>query len=175
MKIKTDVAIDGNVQFEDYGSGSKTGTATKLLAVDSSGNVIEEGLGLIDSGFTMSQVTIEDDELLIYNDSTSRWESMDVIDFVRDIPRDASNNTTINLDNPLGTFYTTSASSSTSYITSNANHAGGWALTLINASSQPSVVGATLIPGATFIASTDMHMITFYDGASVKYYFLSLS
>lgn len=38
------IANDGSVDFRAYGSGTFTGTAAKLLAVDSSGNVIEENV-----------------------------------------------------------------------------------------------------------------------------------
>jgi hypothetical protein len=38
------VGNTGNVVMGEYGSGTKTGTATKLLAVDATGNVIEENL-----------------------------------------------------------------------------------------------------------------------------------
>jgi hypothetical protein len=38
------VSSDGSLQLNSYGSGSITGTATKMLAVDASGNVVEETL-----------------------------------------------------------------------------------------------------------------------------------
>lgn len=222
MKIKTDVDIDGNLKLEDYGAGSKTGTATKSLAVDASGNVIEQDLGIdingltstssltgtldafviydqsaganrkilpincdlgqfnndqgfvSDSGNTMTQVTVADDELLVYNNSTVRWESMDVIDFVRDIPQKPTNSSIISLENPLGNWYTSSANSSTTYTLTNANHAGGWACVLINTTSEPTVTGATKVSGSEWVASTNMEMIVYYDGYNTKYYFLDL-
>ena len=64
----TNMSILGNGQivFNNYGSGSFTGTATQKLAVDSSGNVIETEQekslsttgGTIDTGFTADQFTM---------------------------------------------------------------------------------------------------------------------
>ena len=52
----------GNVQFTDYGSGNNTGTAAYTLAVDSSGNIIEEsiGAGAITGGSTSGLVSYWD-------------------------------------------------------------------------------------------------------------------
>jgi hypothetical protein len=66
--INEAVHIDsgGSIQFNTYGSGTVTGTATQKLAVDSSGNVIETEQekslsttgGTIDTGFTADQFTM---------------------------------------------------------------------------------------------------------------------
>ena len=41
IKFLNDSSIDGDVQFGAYGSGGITGTTAYNLAVDSSGNIIE--------------------------------------------------------------------------------------------------------------------------------------
>ena len=41
------IASDGSVDFRAYGSGTFTGTAAKMLAVDSSGNIIEEDVATV--------------------------------------------------------------------------------------------------------------------------------
>ena len=46
----------GAIQFNSYGSGTHTGTATKFLAVDSSGNVIEEATSTIDGSGTAGKI-----------------------------------------------------------------------------------------------------------------------
>jgi len=45
LSIGEDLTVGENVVFSDYGSGTKTGTSTYNLAVDASGNVIEEASG----------------------------------------------------------------------------------------------------------------------------------
>ena len=42
LDVSGDFENSGNVKFTGYGSGTKTGTATYSLAVDASGNIIEE-------------------------------------------------------------------------------------------------------------------------------------
>jgi hypothetical protein len=51
---------------------------------------------------------------------------------------------------------------------------GGWAQVLINAATEPSIVSATKIAGASFQPSTDQYMIVFYNGNAVQYYFLDI-
>jgi hypothetical protein len=53
------IASNGAIKFNNYGSGSFTGTATQKLAVDSSGNVIEIpiGGGAVDGSGTTNYVT----------------------------------------------------------------------------------------------------------------------
>jgi len=42
LRVGTNLVVNSNVKFSDYGSGTKTGTSTYNLAVDANGNVIEE-------------------------------------------------------------------------------------------------------------------------------------
>ena len=51
------IGSDGAIKFNSYGSGTHTGTATKFLAVDSSGNVIEEATSTIDGSGTATYLT----------------------------------------------------------------------------------------------------------------------
>jgi hypothetical protein len=53
------IASNGSIQFNAYGSGTFTGTATQKLAVDSSGNVIEIpiGAGPVDGSGTANYIT----------------------------------------------------------------------------------------------------------------------
>ena len=66
------------------------------------------------------------------------------------------------------------ANTAITYTTVN-NTIGAFAIILINAASQPVVTGATLLPGAIFVVSTDMHLVIQYFGVTVQYYFLELS
>ena len=66
----------GQVQFEEYGSGSFTGTATKTLAVDINGNVIETAGVSVDGSGTANYVTkwLDTDTItdsVIYDDGTN--------------------------------------------------------------------------------------------------------
>jgi hypothetical protein len=60
---------DGQIQFNAYGSGTFTGTATQRLAVDSSGNVIEIpiGAGAVDGAGTTGYISIWTDSDTIGN------------------------------------------------------------------------------------------------------------
>ena len=67
----------GQIQLDEYGSGTFTGTATQRLAVDSSGNVIEIpiGSGPVDGSGTANYVTKWSDadtitDSLLYDDGT---------------------------------------------------------------------------------------------------------
>ena len=66
----------GQVTFWQYGSGTFTGTATKNLAVDSSGNVIETDGSIIDGSGTANYVSKWSDpntltDSVIYDDGTN--------------------------------------------------------------------------------------------------------
>lgn len=66
----------GQVQFNNYGSGTFTGTATKNLAVDSSGNVIETDGGVVDGSGTTNYVSKWSDsntltDSVIYDNGTN--------------------------------------------------------------------------------------------------------
>ena len=70
------VATNGAVQLTAYGGGSITGTATKTLAVDSAGNVIEldvssNGTGVADQvAFWKDTDTVSGSQALTWNGST---------------------------------------------------------------------------------------------------------
>jgi len=82
--------------------------------------------------------------------------------------------TVINLSNPAGNICNmASANSTTTYTTTGAT-AGGNAIVLINAASEPTITGATKIKGNDFIVSTDMHMVVQYLGVTVQYFFIEL-
>ncbi|ANS03052.1 hypothetical protein [uncultured Mediterranean phage uvDeep1-CGR2-KM23-C896] len=67
----------GQVQFNDYGSGSFTGTATYRLAVDSSGDVIEIpiGDGAVDGSGAAGQVAFWTDTDTIDGENNLYWDS----------------------------------------------------------------------------------------------------
>lgn len=79
----------------------------------------------------------------------------------------------IALDKTMGNYQTASANSATTYTTTGAV-LGGWAIILINAATQPTITGATLITGSTFTASTNMYMYVRYNGYVVEYYFAKI-
>jgi hypothetical protein len=82
--------------------------------------------------------------------------------------------TVISLDNPLGYYGDmTTANTATTYTTTGTT-LGAFAVIRINAATQPAITGATLLTGATFAASTDMHMVVQYFGVTVQYYFIAL-
>ena len=68
---------DGKLQFNAYGSGTFTGTATQRLAVDSSGNVIEVpiGSGAVDGSGAANKVTYWTDTDTISYNSNFHWDN----------------------------------------------------------------------------------------------------
>lgn len=81
--------------------------------------------------------------------------------------------TEIPLGNTMGSYRVSSASSSTTYTVAG-SVLGGWAVVLINAATQPTITGATLITGSTFTSSTNMYMLVRYNGVTVEYYFAKI-
>ena len=65
--------VDGSLQFDDYGSGTITGTAAYSLSVDASGNVIETaaGAGGVTGSGSSGDVTFWDGATSITGDSTT--------------------------------------------------------------------------------------------------------
>ena len=56
LTTRMQLNADGELRLRTYGSGTHTGTATKFLAVDSSGNVIEEATSTIDGSGTAGKI-----------------------------------------------------------------------------------------------------------------------
>lgn len=82
-----------------------------------------------------------------------------------------STGTTIDLSSTsVNLMNMSAANTAVAYTTANAVP-GGSAKVLINATSQPSVSGATLIAGSTFQSSTNMYMGVWYNGNRVEYWF----
>jgi hypothetical protein len=79
-------------------------------------------------------------------------------------------------DIPLdGQYYgdMSSANTATAYTTDATKRKGGWAKILINAASLPTVDGdSTYEEGKTFAASTDMYLVIYHDGSTVKKFLL---
>jgi hypothetical protein len=68
---------DGKLQFNAYGSGTFTGTATQRLAVDSSGNVIEIpiGAGAVDGLGAQNKVAYWTDTDTISYNTNFHWDN----------------------------------------------------------------------------------------------------
>ncbi|MDB4795683.1 hypothetical protein OAH07_03525, partial [Verrucomicrobia bacterium] len=68
---------NGAVQFNAYGSGTFTGTATQRLAVDSSGNIIEVpiGSGAVDGSGAANKVTYWTDTDTISYNNNFHWDN----------------------------------------------------------------------------------------------------
>lgn len=88
----------------------------------------------------------------------------------------ANTGTVISLESVGGNYCNMlSANPTTTYTLSNTGVLGGKAKVLINAPSQPSVTGANIITGDTFIADTNMYLIVENNGGGViDFYFLEI-
>jgi len=68
--------ISGSVKFQMYGQGDYTGTTAYRLAVDSSGNIIEEslGAGAVDGAGAANQVTVWSDSDTVSGSGDFTWD-----------------------------------------------------------------------------------------------------
>ena len=88
----------------------------------------------------------------------------------------ANTGATVEIGYPLGNYCNMgSANATTTYaFTNNASGTaivGGFGRILINTASQPSVTGATLIKGDTWLLNTDMYMTIQFNGNATQYWF----
>ena len=79
----------------------------------------------------------------------------------------------VDLSNPLGTYKTDVAINVGSMILG-AVVTGGFQVQMINATSEPSISGATKITGSAFVANTDMYMVCCNNGSRSEYHFQEL-
>lgn len=105
---------------------------------------------------------------------TSVNASLDLADSaiqVSDLTSPEDTGTVIDLSKTIGSYYNmSSANTATTYTTTGAV-TGGWSKIRINASSEPTVTGATKEVGARFLESTDMYLVIYDNGDSIRYYF----
>lgn len=87
----------------------------------------------------------------------------------------ADTGTVISLANNVGNFCNMGAANSNTTFTVTGAVTGGMARVLINTTSQPTVTGGTLEQGASWVTGTDMYLDVYYDGATTKYYFISVA
>lgn len=87
-------------------------------------------------------------------------------------PKSTASATAIELDRTGGHYVNmASANTATTYTISGTPVLGGWAKIRINASSEPSVTGATKSGGIPFVASTDMYLVIEHNGNRTEYWF----
>ncbi|MBK5213645.1 MAG: hypothetical protein JJE55_08305 [Flavobacteriaceae bacterium] len=88
----------------------------------------------------------------------------------------ADTGTSIDMGWPLGNECNMLAANTNSAFTLTNVKEGGEATVLINRATEPTVTGATKIPGHTFVVSTDMHLkVKCRQSGIVQYYFLKLT
>jgi len=87
----------------------------------------------------------------------------------------ADTGTAISLANNVGNFCNMASANTNTTFTVTGAVAGGFARVLINTATQPTVTGGTLENGADWIASSNMYLDVYYDGATTKYYFISIA
>ncbi len=104
-------------------------------------------------------------------DANTIYEITDAVDLSQ--PQSGTG-TALNLEYHGGFYYNMSSANTATSYTISASNLGGWAKVRINAASQPTVTGATLITGSAFAASTDMYMIVENNGNVSEYYFLEI-
>lgn len=150
------------------------------------GNVILVG----GAGVTMPsyQTYSLDDVITIRKTATDTWEFINPpIDVVTSNAAIALNTAKVTyvapttetgvalvLDNAVGKYYNmASANAGTTYTFSGAT-VGGWAKSLINTTTEPTVTGATKIAGATWVTGTDMYLVVVHNGTATQYFFLEI-
>jgi predicted ribonuclease toxin of YeeF-YezG toxin-antitoxin module len=78
--------------------------------------------------------------------------------------------TTLNVSNPLGTYYNMSAASASTSYSIGSVSLGGYAVSLINTVTEPTVVGATQIVGSNYITNRDMYLVVANNGVATQYW-----
>ena len=86
----------------------------------------------------------------------------------------ANTGTVISLTNVIGNLCNMASANPTTTYTTTGTTAGANAIVLINATSEPTITGATKIKGNAFIINTDMHLVVQYLGVTVQYFFIEL-
>jgi hypothetical protein len=139
------------------------------------GNVIIAG-----DGITTKQTYALDDVLTIRKTATDTWEYLNPAKDTSgtntgDQAPSSGTGTVIPLNNPLGYYGDMTTANTATIYTTTGTTLGAFAVMRINALTQPTVDGSsTPLPGATFAASTDMHMVIQYFGVTVQFYFIAL-
>jgi len=83
--------------------------------------------------------------------------------------------TIIDLSNVIGTYYNMLAANSATTYTFVNQIIGGKAIILINATSEPTITGATKTKGYTFVANESIYLTVWYNGNRVEYYFTEIT
>ncbi len=82
--------------------------------------------------------------------------------------------TELNLTHCAGMYQVATANTATTYTVASNPILGSWCKVLINATTEPTVTGATKIKGSTFIPSTNMYLLASYNGTRIEYYFAEI-
>jgi hypothetical protein len=149
--LKLDSGVQASLALADSSIQSDTTGYTGATAIGNAIYITQAGYDAISSPPA--------DELFIITDAVDPSEPV------------SNTGNVISLATTGGNFMNMfSPNTNTSY-TITGSTLGGWAKIRINASSQPSVTGATLISGSPFQASTDMYMYVAYNGNIAEYWF----
>jgi hypothetical protein len=150
------------------------GTGLTSLSTLLNSNVTPTTLGLVIGTDVQAHSTVLDNTTASFTTAQETKLSNTSNTNTGDQVASSGTGTVISLTNALGYYGDmTTANTSTTYTTTGTT-LGAFAVIRINAATQPAITGATLLTGATFAASTDMHMVVQYFGVTVQYYFIAL-
>lgn len=104
-----------------------------------------------------------------------RWNGSSWFNASESIVLGSDTGTEMDLSSVFGTAYNSygSPSSATTFSIASGSVSGGWASVIINASSEPSVTGATKRGGDSFVASSLMEMIVSNRNGEFVFYFIN--
>ena len=106
----------------------------------------------------------------LYGRKNSDWEIIPTSGGASTIT--ANTGAVIDLSNPIGNYCNQITASNLRVFSTVNPVVGGWAKVLFNTTNPPDVTGGILENGSKFVAGTDMYLMVYYDGNSVKYFFL---
>lgn len=155
------------------GSGTYTGNFDVVNGVLSEAGapvIVSNVSGVSGAAIVSNFISVSQSEYdaIVTPDPNTVYYIEDAIDYSTPI---SSTSTAIDMGYWGGNYVSmASANTATTYTTLDPQ-LGGWAKVRINAASQPTVTGATLITGSTFIPSTDMYMYVTYNGTTTEYWF----
>lgn len=196
MAIELEVRKKGSKNFQHVNaSGNLFGTSNSYISYTDNQIYINRITGapvFLKEGYDVSEVSVHDDtdtgatELFTNGvDLFNRLVELGYNAFFEDGDIDisglqkkptitADTGTEIDLSNSGGNICNMASANSTTTYTTNGITNGGYAIILINATSEPTITGATKIKGSDFFISADMHLGVQFFGTTVQYYFLEL-
>lgn len=177
-QMETDVTANNDKNTYPPADATKVGFITVTAAADL--DQIEtnrQGIDFINVTTIPALATLINDNTIAIGLNTTKLSGIED-NATENVPSTDTGATTsiINLGNTSGFMYTgaSGAAKSVTTYTTTGETIFGFAMVLINTSSEPTVTGATKISGADWVTGTNMYLVIWNNGTRTEYFFLSI-